>query len=350
MLNETMQKGDLCLVTGITGYISSWIAKFLLDEGFKVRGTVRNLTNIEQLITLSKILPGAEIVQAHLTSEKGWNEAMKDVKWVFHVASPQAMKSEKNKIFVATSGTKFVLASAFKAESVKKIVMTSSIAAIGYGHSANKLNFDEDDWTTEKSVDDYNKSKTQAEKLAWQMASDKDLNPHNIPVSTINPSFVIGKSLVPWMRFSLDNIKKLAEGEMPMLPDMSIEIVDVRDCALMHITIMKDNTTNGHRHLCFSTTVRFLDISRAIADNYPDRGFKPTLKIAPKYVMWIMKLFVSEVADVYPQIGKNIVFKTKYPEVYHYKYTNFVAMVRDTMDGLIENGHIQINKDRKGNR
>lgn len=94
MNRQVMQKGDLCLITGISGYLASWIAKFLLEEGFQVRGTVRSVKNAEQQAKLRDLLPGAEYVEADLRSEQGWDKAVEGVKWVFHVATPQAVATE----------------------------------------------------------------------------------------------------------------------------------------------------------------------------------------------------------------------------------------------------------------
>lgn len=336
MKSQHMQKGDLCLVTGITGYVASWIASYLLEEGYRVRGTVRSLKDEEKINKMRQILPGAEFVEADLRNDNGWDEAVAGCKWVFHVASPQAVASETDRTGGATSGTRHVLAAAFAAGTVAKVVVTSSEAAIAYGHPASKYRFNEDDWTKAEGAGDYFRSKTLAEKLAWDMTNDETQNPRHVALSTINPSMILGPSLVPWVRYSHETIKNLAEGKTSLLPDMSTYFVDVRDCAAMHIAIMNDPATNGHRHLCYSVGERYVDLAVAIRDNYATRGFSPSTRTVPKFLMWIMKFFSPDVASIYPLLGKVTLRESKYPAVYQYRYTDFSQMVRDTMDDLLE--------------
>lgn len=335
MENQQMQKGDLCLVTGITGYVASWIGSYLLEEGYRVRGTVRSLKDEAKIKQMRQILPGAEFIEADLRSADGWEKATAGCKWVFHVASPQAVASETDRTGGATSGTQHVLAAAFATDTVKKVVVTSSEAAVAYGHPASQSRFTEDDWTKSEGTGDYFRSKTLAEKLAWEMANDERQNPRHVALSTINPSMILGPSLVPWVRYSHETIKNLAEGKTSMLPDMSTYFVDVRDCATMHITLMNDPATNGHRHLCYSVGERYVDLATTIRDNYTAQGFSPSTRTVPKLLMWVLKFFSPDVASIYPLLGKVTVRASKYPDVYHYHYTDFSQMVRDTMDDLI---------------
>jgi dihydroflavonol-4-reductase len=332
-----MQTGDLCLVTGITGYLASWIGKYLIEEGYRVRGTVRSLKNVERIKKMGELLPCAEFVETDLRVEEGWKEATEGCKWVFHVASPQAVKSETDLVGSATLGTKYVLNAAFKSETVKKVVITSSEAGIVFGHPASKIKFNEDDWTNVDGIADYYRSKTLAEKLAWDLVRDKTRNPNKVELSTVNPGIILGPSLLPWLRFSGENVKNIAEGKMPMLPDMVLHFVDVRDCARMHIAIMTDKNTNGNRHLSFSARGRFVDIATVIRDNYPDLGFAPSRRVASKFLMWPIKFFIKDVASIYPLLGKDTIYTSKYPDVYKYKHIEISEIIRDTMDSLIEN-------------
>src|SRR5262245_6567686 len=108
-MESVVKEGDLCLVTGASGYLGSWTAKYLLEQGFRVRGTVRSLDDKARNETLRQLLPGIELVAADLREEEGWGAAVSGVKWVFHVASPQAVKSERDRTGGAVSGTRFVL-------------------------------------------------------------------------------------------------------------------------------------------------------------------------------------------------------------------------------------------------
>ncbi|CAK9256970.1 unnamed protein product [Sphagnum jensenii] len=336
MISEQMQPGDLCLVTGGSGFLASWIEKYLLEGGYKVRGTVRSLQD-KKLETLRDLLPGVEFVEADLREERGWTSAVEGCKWVFHVATPQATKSEKNRTSGALSGTKHVMAAALASNTVKKIVVTSSEAAIAYGHPRSKSDFSEDDWSIGvDKFEDYMQSKTVAEKKAWEMANDTSQNPQNIALSTINPSLVLGPTLVPWSRFSLSMIQDIAEGRIPLLPNMSLHVVDVRDCARMHIAIMHDRSTDGHRHLSFGASGKFVDLAIAIRTDYADRGFKPSTSVAPWWVLWLPSFFSKDVATIYSRIGNFQPYRTKYPEVYKYEFTSFRDIVRASMDSILE--------------
>ncbi len=341
MKEQRMQPEDLCLVTGITGYVASWIGKDLLEQGYRVRGTVRNLTDEEKIHKMRELLPGAEFVEADLRSKAGWEKAVDGCRWVFHVASPQAVASETDRTGGATSGTQYVLTAAFASGTVEKVVVTSSEAAVAYNLPASQSRFTEDDWTKAEGAGDYFRSKTLAEKLAWDLANDETHNPHHVALSTINPCMILGPSLVPWVRYSHETIKNIAEGKTPMSPDMSNYFVDVRDCAAMHIAIMNDQSTDGHRHLCYSVKGRTVDLATTIRDNYASRGFSPGTRTYPKFLLWILKFFSADVASIYPLLGKETLRETKYPEVYHYHYTDFSQMVRDTMDDLLEKKVLQ---------
>src|SRR5699024_6600163 len=100
-MTNVMKKGDLVLITGITGYMATWIAKGLLDEGYRVRGTYRSEN---KLPFIRQLLPGIELVKADLNGNEGWQEALKDVKWLFHVASPQAVATEHHRTETAVAG------------------------------------------------------------------------------------------------------------------------------------------------------------------------------------------------------------------------------------------------------
>lgn len=152
---------------------------------------------------------------------------------------------------------------------------------------------------------------------------------------------ILGPSQVPWVRYSHETMKNLAEGKTHMVPDMSSYFVDVRDCASMHIAIMNDPSTDGHRHLCYSVRGRTVDVALIIRDHYARLGIAPRVRTYPQFLVWMLKFFSADAASLYPLLGKETWRKTKYPQVYHYYYTNLIQMVRDTMDDLLEKKAIQ---------
>lgn len=337
-----MQAGDLCLVTGVSGYLASWLAKNLLDAGFRVRGTVRSLADTEKVDTMRALLPGLELAEAELRSPEGWAQAVAGCQWVFHVASPQAVPSETDRTGGAVQGTEHLTRAAFAEPSVRKIVVTSSEAAIAYG--LRKQRFTEDDWTNLDSAagrNDYFRSKTLAEKRAWALAADRDANPRQVPLAVVNPGFILGPSLVLWGRFSMDSLRAQAEGRTPALLDMVTHIVDVRDCARMHIAVMDDPATDGHRHFCFAMTATMLEMSRIIRDNYASIGLKPTMRVAPNVLIWAMQFFQPDAGSIYDKLGHDNLYETKWPDVYRYQYTDLAASIRASIDRMLELGWLK---------
>lgn len=340
-----MAKGDLCLVTGVSGYLGSRLARDLLERGFRVRGTVRRLDDAERNRVLCGILPGIELAAADLRAPGGWAAAMAGVDWVFHVASPQAVPTETDRTGGALSGTEFVLAAAFAAGTVKKIVVTSSEAAIAYGYPRSRRHFTEDDWTDLSGAAgrfDYFRSKTLAERLAWDMARDPLRNPRGVPLATVCPGFIIGPSLVPWARYSLQTIKDMIDRKPPFSIDMTGHSVDVRDCAAMHIAVMDDAATDGRRHFCFGMVGKVVETPRIIRALYGRRGLNPGTFVLPTWVLFLLKPFVADIGVLYGKLGHANVYETKWPGVYAYRHTDPRASIRDTIESMAAHGWITL--------
>lgn len=343
-----MQQGDLCLVTGGSGFLATRIEKYLIEAGYRVRGTVRSLKDIEKLQTLQALLPGVEFVEADLRSEDGWAAAVEDCKWIFHVATPQAVKEETDRVGGAVAGTKHVLSAALKTSTVQKVVVTSSEAAVAYGHPRTKTEISEDDWTdTEVVHEDYMRSKALAEQGAWAIARDPALNPRNVPLSTVCPSLILGPSLVPWGRYSLKLLKDIADGMQPVLPDMTLHVVDVRDCARMHIAVMNSGATDGHRHLSFGAVGKMVDLGLLVREQYRGQGLKPTTRVMPNALMWLLRFVSQDVAGIYSRIGVHFPYTTRYPGVYAYEYTSLPDMVHTSMESMIDHKWIALQPQKK---
>ncbi len=343
-MNGMMEKGDLCLVTGVSGYLGSWLANQLLEQGSRVRGTVRSLRDDDKVAAVRALLPGVELAAADLRSPDGWRDAVAGVRWVFHVASPQAVPSEKDRTSGAIEGTEYLMRAALASESVEKIVLTSSEAAIAYGFPRSKQRFTEDDWTVLDGAagkNDYFRSKTLAEKLAWDLAADPEVNPRQVPLSVINPSFIAGPSLVPWGRFSLDSLRSMATGRIPALPDMVNHVIDVRDCAAMHIALMNDPTTNGQRHFAFAVTGKMTDMTDAIRKNYGHLGFSPKSRVIPTWLLGIVSLFSSQVGSLYSKLGQPNFYAPKRPDLYRYRYTDIEEIITASMDSMLDHGWLK---------
>lgn len=141
---------------------------------------------------------------------------------------------------------------------------------------------------------------------------------------------------------SLKLLKDIAEGTTFGLLDMMLHVVDVRDCAHMHIAIMNDPATNGHRHLSFGDVGKYADMGRYVQEQYNGKGLKPSTFVIPKAVMWVLKFVSNDVASVYSRIGVHFPYKTKYPNVYTYEYTSYSDMVHASMESMIEHKWIVV--------
>ncbi|PWF99603.1 NAD-dependent epimerase/dehydratase family protein [Levilactobacillus bambusae] len=329
-MTDLMSKGDLALVTGITGYMATWIAKDLLDQGYRVRGTYRSEA---KLPFIKKLLPGIELVKADLNGDDGWEEALRDVKFLFHVASPQAVATESNRTETAINGIDNIFKFALASDSLAKIELTSSEAAIAYGKQ-NKTVYTENDWTNDqaKGLDDYMKSKTLEERRAWQLINDPKTNPRKIPMTTINPSFVIGPSLVPWARYSAKQVEQFLN--MPFSLPMVGYAVDVRDVALMQISLMNNSKANNTRNLAMGIRMSMADVKRYAVEDFKDRGIHSMQIPIPAWILWPFRSNTG-IADFYPRLKGQVDYHPLHPEFYQYKYTNLQQSMDDMMNQLL---------------
>jgi len=290
------------LVTGITGYIGQHCAAELLRQGYEVVGTIRS--RVKAVSTQEGIAKVASVehlsfAEADLLSDKGWDEAMKGCTHVLHVASPFVLeepKDENEMIAPAVKGTQRVIAAAQRA-GVKRLVLTSSTFSIIAGKETGR--YGPDDWSdTDANIGAYAKSKTLAERAAW-----KAVEGGKMEMSVINPGAVFGPSLgakIDGQSVSL--ITKMITGKIPMIPDMAMGMVDVRDVAKLHVAAMTAGGAAGKRFIaCTSEPVEMANVAKILRD----AGYKkvPTMK-APTFVLKLMGLIAPEAKGMLPFIGK----------------------------------------------
>ena len=303
-----MASTELVLVTGATGYIATHIVQQLLQAGYRVRGTVRSLKNEEKVKPLYELCPEAndklELVECDLLDENCWDDAVKDCVYVLHTASPVPNanpKDEDEVIKPAVDGTMFVLRACQKAGTVKRIVLTSSIAAIIHKkNSENKL-FTEKDWTElhDPTITVYSKSKTLAERAAWNFIKQTE----EMELVTINPSYVLGPTICGGYASIMEITKRLLNAEMPLLPNLSFPICDVRDVAEAHIKAITIPEAAGHRHIIDNETLWFYEIAKIIDKEFRPQGYKIPTKTAPNFLMHIIGLFDGTVKFLLPNLG-----------------------------------------------
>ena len=294
---KEIEKTKPILVTGATGYIASWIVKFLLDEGCTVHGTVRDKSNIakhQHLLDIAQKSPGKLLLfEADLNKEGSFWESMQGCELVIHTASPffvsNIKDAEKDLINPAKNGTKTVLESVNQTDTVKRVVLTSSMAAM-YGdvmdiRESKDQTLSEEDWNTTSSVkhQPYSYSKTIAERTAWEMVEKQN----RWDLVVINPGFVFGPSLSTRKdSTSIDMIISLANGKYKSgLPGLTFGIVDVRDVAKAHLKAGFLPQAKG-RHLTVEGVYSLLDVANMLREKYKDT-YKFPKKEIPKFLVYI---------------------------------------------------------------
>jgi nucleoside-diphosphate-sugar epimerase len=303
------------LVTGGSGYIGSWVVKELLENDFTVRLTVRDKNNsakFKHLIDMAEKSPGKlEVLEADLLVEGSFDEAARGCDSVVHVASPYTLRfknPQKELIDPALLGTRNVLHAASKSGTVKKVVLTSSVAAVhgdAIDMKAKGLNeFTEEHFNDTSSLNHqpYQYSKVLAEKEAWKIFNAQN----EWKLVVINPSFVIGPPLAASSDSeSLEVLKNILKGKLAMgAPDLWYGFVDVRDVAHAHILALEDPNAEG-RHILAERTISMIELTRILGKLYGKKYRLPKNK-APKWVIYL-------VAPMFKVTAKYVARNVGYP-------------------------------------
>lgn len=303
---------ETILITGGSGFLASHIILQALEKGYIVRTTIRNLAKKDELTATlkangTKNIENLSFYQADLLKDDGWQAASDGCDYVLHTASPFPMGNPKNEddlIVPAVEGTLRALKSAHAAK-VKRVVVTSSFAAIGYGHGNEDRIFDENDWTDVNAPDasPYFKSKTLAERAAWDYIAGEG---KGMELATVNPVAIFGPTLGTDFGTSIGIIKMLLNGEMPALPRIHFGVVDVRDVAELHLLAMTDPKANGQRFLATAGTGLYISqIAKILRDEFGEKAYKVPKTIVPDFMVKIMALFIQSARDGIPHLGKD---------------------------------------------
>lgn len=298
---------DTVLLTGISGFLGGHVALALLNAGYKVRGSVRNLARADKvratLTAAGADISKLEFVELDLTADQGWDAAMDGVRYLQHTASPFLLKmpSDRNQLIgPAVAGTERAITAALKAQ-VERVVLTSSMAAIAYGHEKTGAPlFSASDWTRldGRPVNAYIESKTRAERRAWEMMEAAG---RRNDLATINPSGIFGPLLDEDPGTSAILVKRLLDGSVPAAPRIPITVVDVRDVAAAHIAAMTDPQAGGQRFPMADKPLYFIDVARLLRTHFPDRKI-PRLEM-PDWVVRLYALFDRDVRDNLGELG-----------------------------------------------
>jgi nucleoside-diphosphate-sugar epimerase len=299
------------LVTGGSGFIGSHIILHLLAAGHQVRTTIRNLDsegNVRAMLKAGGAEPGNRLsfFAARLENDAGWPEAITGCDYVLHVASPlppNVPKHEDDLIVPAREGTLRVLRASRNA-GVKRVVLTSSFAAIGYGHTVRDTPFTETDWTDPDGDDiaPYAKSKTLAERAAWDFLGREG---GSLELSVINPVGVFGPVLGPDYSASILLVQRMMDGAMPGAPQLYFGAVDVRDVADLHLRAMTHPAAKGERFLAVAGDfLSMLDIAKILKSRMGASAKRVPTRQLPNWVVRLASLRDPAIKLILPELGK----------------------------------------------
>ena len=304
------QANGRVLLSGVTGFLGSHMAIQLLENNYEVTGTLRNMNRADQIreVIAKHTAKSGQLrfAEADLLDEGVWKELTRDVDFVQHVASPfprELPKHEEDLILPAKKGVLNVLAAA-SINGVKRVVLTSSIAAVMYGRDKKNRSglYNETHWTdftNKKDSTPYYRSKTIAEKAAWDfMEKDKS----GMELVTVCPGAILGPVLESDFGTSANLVIKLLDGSTPALPDLGFEIVDVRSVAGLLIRAMEMPEAANQRYLATAGYVTFKEVAQILKEAYPNK--KIPSKTLPSFLVSLLSNFDKTLKPILPDLGE----------------------------------------------
>jgi nucleoside-diphosphate-sugar epimerase len=303
------------LVTGGSGFIASHTILQLLAAGLRVRTTVRSLSregDVRAMLKNGGSPPGSEagsrlsFVAADLMGDAGWPAAVAGCEYVLHIASPfpSSMPKDENELIVpARDGALRVLRAARDA-GVKRVVMTSSFAAVGYGHGQQETIFTENDWTdpTQPDVMPYTKSKTLAERAAWDFIAREGAG---LELAVVNPVAVFGPVLGPDYATSILLVQKMMDGAVPGVPRLCFGVVDVRDVADMHLRAMTNPAAKGERFIAVAGDFMWIvEIAKVLKARLGEAAKRVPTRQLPDFLVKVARFKEPAVKQIIPELGK----------------------------------------------
>jgi dihydroflavonol-4-reductase len=310
-MNTNSNTEKLVLVTGGAGFIAVHCILQLLNAGYRVRTTMRSLSRegaVRAMLKEGGVDAGDRLtfIEADLASDKNWNEAVSGCTYVLHVASPTPkmdFKHEDEMIIPAREGVLRVLRAARDA-GVKRVVLTSAIGAVVYGHPKHTGAFDETSWTNTANAPAYQKSKTLAEKAAWGFIAQEG---NGLELATVNPTAVMGPVLGPDYSHSIYIIKNMLIGKMPGCPKINSGFVDVRDVADLHLRAMVEPAANGERFIATAgESLWMIEVANILRANLGEAAAKVPTKQLPNTLMRIAALKDPIAKSIIPLLGINM--------------------------------------------
>lgn len=309
--------GELVLVTGGSGFLGSHAIVALLDAGYRVRTTVRSLSREADVRAMVALGRGAQdgdtatsgeltVVAADLLGDAGWPEAVADCDYVLHMASPFPVAEPKDAdelIRPAREGALRVLAAARDA-GVKRVVLTSSFAAVGYSPKQGDGPYTEDDWTDAGTpgLSAYVRSKTLAERAAWDFVRTQG---GTLELAVVNPVGILGPVLAADYSSSIRLLDTLLTGQLPAVPNISFSLVDVRDVVDLHLRAMTNPAAAGERFLAVSGSAMSMpEIARMLRAELPEVSRRVPRATLPDWLLRFGGLFSPMIRGLTSQLGR----------------------------------------------
>jgi len=313
------QASPTVLVTGASGYLGGWCVVQALERGYEVRATVRNPSREQELCAMIESQrdssAGLSVVHADLASDDGWEEAVSGCEYVLHVASPfpASQPKDPNELIVpAREGTLRVLRAAF-ASGVKRVVVTSSVAAVrNFAGPLPDRPLNEDDWTDPDlpGLSPYPRSKTIAERAAWDLAREQNATER---LAVVNPSAILGPLLSGHRSTSVGLVERLLHG-MPGMPRLSFSVVDVRDVAELHLLAMSAPEGAGQRFLAVGPSLWISEMADILRERLGPEAEKVPRRTFPDALVRIAARFDPSLRSFTGDLGKRILFSSEKAE------------------------------------
>lgn len=297
------------LVTGGSGFLGSWSIIQLLAAGHEVATTVRDLRrepDVQTMLSAGGAPQDSRIgyYQADLLTDDGWEKAVKNREYVLHVASPFGGSESESELISAAKGGALRVLRAARDAGVRRVVLTSSFAAVGYGHPNRAPPFTEKDWTNVNGPDvaPYIKSKALAERAAWDfMASEGGA----MELAVINPVGIFGPVLGPDFSSSIEIIRRFLNGSVPAVPRTYFGLVDVRDVADLHLRAMTSAAAAGQRFIAVAgEPLSMLDVAEVLRRELGDAANNVPSRQLPDETVRALALTSPQMREIAPQLGK----------------------------------------------
>ncbi|TPX16286.1 uncharacterized protein E0L32_003935 [Thyridium curvatum] len=354
--SSTSVKGtETVLVTGGSGFLAGHLIAKLITDGYTVRATIRSSSK-EAGARQAVLDAGVDTADrltflvADLTVDDGWPEAMQGCTFVHHVASPFPSSDPKNEdevIRPAKEGTLRVLMFARNA-GVKRVIMTSSFAAIGYGHKS-KHSFNEEDWSVidgEVAVPAYHKSKTLAEKAAWDFIGEGQ----SLELCVINATGIFGPVLSPDLSSSIQIVKNMLTGGMAACPQLYFGVVDVRDAAYLHVLAMLKPEAKGQRIIATSDggPTSMIGIANIIRRGRPQYARRVPTRELPNFVVRTAALFSPAFRRLLPGLGVSKQIDNSKAISMGWNPRSIEECICDTVDSLVRYKIVEVGGEESG--